>query len=1668
MDPLNYSGNQFRGVPTDKDKPHHPIHPNAPKIHEEFNQKINGDFKRLGSNALPGVKKGPDLISRIRRHVLLAPGISGTSYEGGSRLAQALYWSQIAQNPNFNEFNENEQTALNKVIRDQIATGQRTVEQKLEACHEIIKTDKIAYVSSGVYGNPGHFAIMKVRRLDNDNYAVYFINKGEGAGRHQIITERSDRNLTDARSAEFIIPQDKFNEFFTQVMNFNNPAFCEQCKTAQNTNIIYDIAALFASEVHYLPHNEYYAATLQRSGNCSEASFGAAFADALKDINPQATTRDRKLLSLKLKEESLIEWYHQLVKNPDPDPKKQRQEQKHILRAIRYQANRIAKVQSEEPESRLFLEMTERLVEMKKQIKERFNPKISKNIEEIGLDEFTTIDSKIKPIAMEKEPAKSNSDEINKLINEVENVDETRANFLKLSAYSCKKPKPDDVSLATIRSLILELTTKNKFPTDAAKIKKDLKNLSKLVFQVNSQIKILSYEVFHIPLPSEGTIEYDNQLASRDLSTQELTDLKNKFMIQAFMRARLHMMHFVAKYNPKALKDNLAFRFYENPNEVYKDPEFVEYLLANEIEATKKAFFTQSDYKLSYEAYLKKTKAPANESAETADTSIEFLKTLAKFSIHQFISSGRAKSKKSAIKGVRNDPKYQKTEQDIEEIQLLKSVMMCLMSQKSIDNLENIVTALSNNYETFAEFYTKNKEVMIDKASLKENESELVISDIKEENKRLKVPNFINNGKHPIYSACAWGMQNFENLSNKTWRYAANQIEKAIFLRPHLIEALKNNPDTTIRSLNTFIQKGLAVYEGKPKFINQTLWLLRLNTEIKEYIEHFTNTKVNGFIDSNSRYKDLLNQPLGRSTLSTISLEWMTHLLNHPPKDAELKEALPDLFLAIVNMKKYKEECHRGAYQWVFERFCTQFGPKIKNALEKNNRQLNSKLVQQLIPKNQFDSHDQTYVWDSKNLKFHNNGKTIEIYLDGRVIIDSTIEISPLKISNFIKNSGMYKDVNPYISDKDLPTRFNESSHLYYSDDGATRYGIDINTEKLNSIEKQINGIWYKIVLDKDQMTLRLPEIYKNPPYTWWKAAGEVHPNTLCINVQTGQVIIKEHDQKLYTCDQEGGAIDLITPPKENKKDNFYSNLDPGNCLFLNNGTKFELLSWGLSFEKNQNNQYACQTPPYKDLVITNPQKTPFDDPNKVLQLTNPKTGKSVLLIGAFDLSKVTENNKDKQNNSLEDYSFSDNISLDKVEHNKNLLASPPFFSYTDLESGHPYSCDPSAALYLSLKFFREHEYQLAFDYLKISYRHNGPTDLDEYLLFIIDKFSSDSSPEGLIYKYHFTQRIAHLREEFTNKRLKEKKSNLPGTENLERSIGRFQSTRTDIQITPESMRQHLFDPNKPNPIKQGWQTNGEYYKILAPNEVIEFIRGDKLKGRNFDRPLEYEKIQSADNILSGKLIETLSLLCSPDETQRNIAFNRLVIANKLLSKPIMSNGYGSPVKYVDPMINVLCAIAINCNFTPQKFKEFNNINDLFSDFERHYNNGYKALVNPPKLYDAKESLTIETIPLNEKGNVVRPPRPKGEKPTVNFNPSPNYYVTLIHPNLFANHFVRTETEIEPTPVSIETDKSIKKGTVRDLVINEKAAEAEKLNKAAQLKTSRQLAKNQSIADVKE
>lgn len=170
------------------------------------------------------------------------------------------------------------------------------------------KQSGVCYLPSGWTGEPsGHFAGLKVRRLENDRFAFSIINHGGGIQYHRKVSNTGGKDKYIYQSDEYAVDlqSDNGRKLLQQLLELQ---FDSQRKSDVNKVVkqysaddLYGLLNLYGKEIPLTDKLSEKVVTPQRSGTCTVTNLHAMARDILIDNGADIKTRKRYHFILKLR-----------------------------------------------------------------------------------------------------------------------------------------------------------------------------------------------------------------------------------------------------------------------------------------------------------------------------------------------------------------------------------------------------------------------------------------------------------------------------------------------------------------------------------------------------------------------------------------------------------------------------------------------------------------------------------------------------------------------------------------------------------------------------------------------------------------------------------------------------------------------------------------------------------------------------------------------------------------------------------------------------------------------------------------------------------------------------------------------------------------------------------------------------------------------------------------------------------------------------------------------------------------------------------------------------------------------------------------------------------------------------------------------------------------------
>lgn len=175
-----------------------------------------------------------------------------------------------------------------------------------QQCNE----QKVSYLPGG-YKNlkGGHFAGLKIRKLENGKYALSYINQGEGVDYHQQVTQNATKTKYSHQSDEYEIDlnTDSGREYLQKMLQLSydkqRNEFNDDYINQYSSDDFMGLLILYGEKLPPPPLNKLKekAATIQRTGTCPMTTAHAIARDILIDMDVNLKQRKRYHFVIKLR-----------------------------------------------------------------------------------------------------------------------------------------------------------------------------------------------------------------------------------------------------------------------------------------------------------------------------------------------------------------------------------------------------------------------------------------------------------------------------------------------------------------------------------------------------------------------------------------------------------------------------------------------------------------------------------------------------------------------------------------------------------------------------------------------------------------------------------------------------------------------------------------------------------------------------------------------------------------------------------------------------------------------------------------------------------------------------------------------------------------------------------------------------------------------------------------------------------------------------------------------------------------------------------------------------------------------------------------------------------------------------------------------------------------------
>ena len=202
------------------------------------------------------------------------------------------------------------QKFLQKSFDDSTLYTKQGMDDVIKAIEKNSHYTGVCYFPSGWMGKPGHFAGLKLRRIENGRYAFSILNHGAGAEYHRKVSKSGYKEKHSYQSDEYEIDLQSENdrELLQKLLELR---FGPQRKTdvtervnAYSADDLYGLLKLYGKKIPLKELKDNLsekAVTPQRSGTCTVTNTNAIARDILIDHGADFKTRKRYHFVLKLR-----------------------------------------------------------------------------------------------------------------------------------------------------------------------------------------------------------------------------------------------------------------------------------------------------------------------------------------------------------------------------------------------------------------------------------------------------------------------------------------------------------------------------------------------------------------------------------------------------------------------------------------------------------------------------------------------------------------------------------------------------------------------------------------------------------------------------------------------------------------------------------------------------------------------------------------------------------------------------------------------------------------------------------------------------------------------------------------------------------------------------------------------------------------------------------------------------------------------------------------------------------------------------------------------------------------------------------------------------------------------------------------------------------------------
>lgn len=1322
-------------------------------------------------------------------HIHSSARIHATKFDGGDHRDKYKYWETLIQSlGNDSKYKEADLDAISKVISDG-----RNVDDLISLGKEgevsnfiidTLKKDGVFYLPTGwnhqeknIIG--GHFAILKFK-LEGDQVKCYVINKGAGSQYHPIIEVDGTKVKRDLRSLATTISKEKFEngtgaEMIKRIVKLGTRPTKEK-----NSNVnplsesdLYGLLFLFADAIIRNDGDSFFAAQGQRAGSCAEASLHAAFVDAGKEMSPTLTKEDEvKTFMFKFKQESLVhgfvEHYEEATRDPDVHLMLKDAAEQHAIRVLKREVLLSeAEIQQASDTAKFILS--------------KLNEMSSKPV--------------VESLPVEQAPQEAPSSPLVNTVDSTGTANETQG-YEAAKATKVPHIKPE-VIRAPAR-LVKYLKSNLQIARARMAANCDPVETFEEIYQLFSTLP-------HAREEAIGSMIWDSRSINAKKCFSAICQL-NEVMAQC--GARVEVMREVVtkvRFDTKTVTKALPFIDKGKMLEINYRSYDIAAQLAPKISAlgisSKMGFTLDQDLIANRKIFSDpKSIAAINQVQENfkarnkgKEDRMLFPKSIGQSDYHHeyvkklygTISYGIMQMK-LGMTPLREEPEVAalntilKSKLPWEYYQLETLALMSeAIKQNKIEafNLilqeNNSKSKIRRNYFAFSDNFFMVKEFPFESNWSRETDTNK--RDLRYENNiyvnrkysktQQKIPADIKQELLALETnaspelVLSWALDNMAHLENPDVR---KEIEKILFKFDVLPKSIKESGDELQALANSFLTRAHELYSHNLSDISTLLWILKTTDTLNS---HF---KANGAPPLNAlQTQEVYNQLHARDLMSEAKASLVEHQLDHfnhiPPNTPEDYTILLHCTFLHAQLRngagifsstlKYKPQ--EGGAETSTGILSTIMTFKAQEAITKYYNEAVAQMSSSLEPvAKSLLGH---YIEGTDNLggfTLQGNELTNGTY---SIFIDQGLAFKDKKYldtySELFKGQGLYEK---FFGDTGL-NGYIENGYLYETN-GMTR--LCFEEDKINFVEKQINGTWYRYEASLSQ-ELFIPNCLKGSDYAYWISCDANKPEVIISKIEGS--ILNSKSTYVYSAEKglrvsqddgtatenrilylanaqgtiEGAWRNYVSPIELVQNTLVEVNIKGGNEVV----NKVTFPRMGLTFERNPEGQLESTL--YKGYYLSPKYASPFTSFKGAIVLENQQ-GKTKVIIPGHPLTEL-----ESPNNSI--------AITTKVNTNKaNFIDSnAPYFIYEG-KKDEPIAkaATPEAALYLAIIYRNEKQYEKALACLKKSTHSNKNTQLEwEIAKQVLSQ--KDYSSEGIAFDLHLCKRM-HEQEGKINRQTRE------------------------------------------------------------------------------------------------------------------------------------------------------------------------------------------------------------------------------------------------------------------------------------------------------------------------